>query len=52
MVNIWDVQTAALLYKLPGHSGAVTQVAFHPHEPIVASCGTDMKIYLGEVKDY
>ena len=50
MLNIWDVQTGALTYKLPGHSGAVTDVAWHPTEPILASCSTDMSIYMGEIK--
>lgn len=48
-VNVWDWQTGRLLYKLPGHAGAVTDVAFHPHEPIVASASFDKKIYLGEI---
>jgi Prp8 binding protein len=38
-----------MLYKLPGHSGAVTQVAFQPDEPVIASCSQDGKIYLGEI---
>ena len=48
-VYIWDKPTGGVLYKLPGHSGNVTEVAFHPAEPIIASCGTDKNIYLGEV---
>eukprot|EP00126_Sphaerothecum_destruens_P002304 Sdes_comp15743_c0_seq2m4784 len=30
LVNIWDIHTGTLLYQLPGHEGAVTQVEFHP----------------------
>jgi Prp8 binding protein len=41
---------ARLQYALPGHNGAVTEVAWSPLEPIVASCGLDGKVYLGEVK--
>ena len=33
-VHIWDTTSRALLYKLPGHKGAVNEVSFHPKEPI------------------
>lgn len=48
-VNVWDVVTRRLLYKLPGHKGAVIDVDFHPKEPIIASAGADKQIFLGEV---
>ena len=48
-VYVWDFASRKMLYKLPGHSGAVSQVAFHPEEPVIASCGQDAKIYLGEI---
>jgi Prp8 binding protein len=28
----------------------VNEVSFHPNEPIIASCGSDKKIYLGEIE--
>ena len=37
-------------YKLPGHNGSVNEVSFHPKEPIIASAGSDKKIYLGEIE--
>jgi Prp8 binding protein len=49
MVYIWDVASRRLLYKLPGHSGSVNEVVFHPKEPVVASAGSDRQIYLGEL---
>jgi Prp8 binding protein len=49
-VNIWDVHSRRLLYKLPGHSGSVNEVDFHPTEPIIVSCSDDKKIFLGEVQ--
>ncbi|KAI9305731.1 WD40-repeat-containing domain protein [Cunninghamella echinulata] len=49
-VVIWEVSTAKILYKLPGHKGSVNEVDWHPKEPIVMSCSTDKSIYLGEVK--
>ncbi|TMW60991.1 hypothetical protein Poli38472_014452 [Pythium oligandrum] len=48
-VYIWDAETGALRYHLPGHTGSVNEVAFHPKEPIVGSCGGDKNIYLGEL---
>ena len=35
-VHVWDTTSRALLYKLPGHKGAVNEVQFHPKEPIGA----------------
>ncbi|KAN0060973.1 hypothetical protein ACQY0O_006707 [Thecaphora frezii] len=47
--TIWDVESSAILYKLPGHRGTCTAAALHPREPIVVSCSTDMTILLGEI---
>jgi Prp8 binding protein len=47
--HIWDVPTTEELYYLPGHAGSVNEVSFHPSEPIIASCGSDKQIYLGEL---
>uniref|UniRef100_A0A6B2L9S8 Uncharacterized protein n=1 Tax=Arcella intermedia TaxID=1963864 RepID=A0A6B2L9S8_9EUKA len=52
MVYIWDTTTRDIKYKLPGHAGTVNEVDFHPNQPIVASCGSDSKIYLGEITKY
>jgi len=49
-VYIWDSFTKQIIYKLPGHTGTVNEVAFHSQEPIVASCSSDKKIYLGEIE--
>jgi Prp8 binding protein len=48
-VVVWDTTTRKILYKLPGHKGCVNEVAFHPTEPILASCSTDRQIFLGEI---
>eukprot|EP00479_Gromia_sphaerica_P006107 TRINITY_DN1726_c0_g1_i1.p1 TRINITY_DN1726_c0_g1~~TRINITY_DN1726_c0_g1_i1.p1 ORF type:complete len:141 (+),score=19.92 TRINITY_DN1726_c0_g1_i1:62-424(+) len=48
-VYVFDSLNTKLLYQLPGHNGAVTEVDFHPKEPIILSCGTDKQIYLGEL---
>lgn len=49
MVYVWEESSAKLLYKLPGHTGSVNEVVFHPKEPIIASAGSDRTIYLGEL---
>ena len=46
---VWDLHTAELQYKLPGHKGSVAEVVFHPTEPVIASAGADGAIYLGEI---
>lgn len=47
--TIWDVESSTILYKLPGHKGMCTAAVFHPREPIVVSCSTDMTLLLGEI---
>ena len=49
-VYVWDVATKRILYKLPGHSGSVNEVDFHPTQPIIGSCANDKSIYLGEIR--
>merc|ERR1711998_376092 len=51
-VYVWDTTTRQILYKLPGHVGSVNEVDFHPTEPIIGSCSSDKKIYLGEITAY
>jgi len=51
-VYMWDTTTRQILYKLPGHTGSVNEVDFHPTEPIIGSCSSDKKIYLGEISPY
>ena len=31
---IWELSTAKLAFKLPGHTGSINDVDFHPNEPI------------------
>jgi len=49
-VYVWDVTSRRILYKLPGHSGSINEVHFHPNQPIIASCVNDKQIYLGEIR--
>jgi len=49
-VYLWDVASKRILYKLPGHRGSVSEVDFHPKEPIIGSASSYSAIYLGEIK--
>jgi Prp8 binding protein len=50
LLHIWDVATGAELYTLPGHTGAIHAVAFHPSQAnLVASGASDDLIYVGEL---
>lgn len=49
-VVVWDVDSAKILYKLPGHKGCVTDVRFHPEEPIILSSSCDRGLIMGEVR--
>lgn len=49
MAYVWETTTRQILYRLPGHAGCVNEVDFHPKEPIIGSCSSDKKIYLGEI---
>lgn len=48
-VYIYDYKQKVLKNSLPGHQGTVNDVAFHPIEPIIASCSSDHTIFLGEL---
>ena len=48
-VYVWETSSRRVLYKLPGHDGSVNDVQFHPQEPVICSCGSDKKIFLGEL---
>jgi len=49
-VCVWDVDSARVLYKLPGHKGTVTSVDFHPKEPIILTGSKDGTMLLGELE--
>lgn len=49
---VWDANSGRICYKLPGHTGSVNEVCFHPTQPVVASCSNDKCIYLGEVQPF
>ena len=49
ITHIWDNSSCKELYCLPGHKGSVNEVIFHPTESIIASCGSDKQIFVGEL---
>lgn len=49
VVHIWDELSTEELYYLPGHSGCVNSVIFHPRENVIASGSSDKSIYVGEL---
>jgi len=49
IVHIWDEFSSEELYYLPGHSGCVNAVIFHPKENIIASASSDKSIFVGEL---
>lgn len=46
---VWRTDTGKIEYALPGHDGTITEIAFHPTEPVIVSCATDRQIFLGEL---
>lgn len=51
LVYVWDFASGKLIYRLPGHTGSVNEVTFHPSEPIIGSCSSDRQIFMGEIED-
>jgi Prp8 binding protein len=48
-VWIWDAESGEVKYRLPGHKGAVLNVAMHPSQPVILSASTDRTMILGEL---
>ncbi|KAI1442589.1 WD40 repeat-like protein [Annulohypoxylon stygium] len=50
-VVIWSNDDGKLLYKLPGHKGAVNCAEFTPsEEPVILSASSDRRMLLGELR--
>ena len=50
-VYIYNIDNHSLQYKLGGHNGVVTCIAFHPYENIIASGSTDKTICIGVLEE-
>ncbi|KAF2668695.1 WD40 repeat-like protein [Microthyrium microscopicum] len=49
-VTVWDTNSGKLLFKLPGHKGAVNDVQFSPiDDQVVVSGSSDRMVMLGEL---
>ncbi|KAK7544944.1 WD repeat-containing protein [Phyllosticta citribraziliensis] len=49
-VVVWDANSGKILFKLPGHKGAVNDARFSPcEEPILLSASSDGTLLLGEL---
>ena len=46
--QIWQVESAQIQYKLPGHKGTVVACEFSPTDNAIMSTGVDGQIFLGE----
>ncbi len=51
-VYVWDVHSKKILYKLPGHTGSVNEIDFHPKEPIILSASSDKTLFMGELDNW
>jgi len=49
MVYVWDFNTRQVAYRLPGHTGSVNEVDFHPTDRVLLSCSSDRTMYIGEL---
>jgi RNA polymerase sigma factor (sigma-70 family) len=49
-VQIWDIENARLVQRLPGHRGEVFSAVFSARGDVVTSCGTDKTIRFWKVR--
>lgn len=49
LVHSWESANCQALPIWPGHKASVNEVIFHPTDRIIASCGSDKQIILGEL---
>lgn len=46
-VMVWDLISKGIVYKLPGHKGAVNEVAWSDN--LILSCSNDATLFIGEL---
>lgn len=47
---IFNTQTGTIQHQLPGHTGSVNEIDFHPTQSIIASCSNDATLLVGEIE--
>lgn len=52
LVKVWDVRVGKVLQEFVEHTSAVTCVKFHPHEFLLASCGTDRTVNFWDMEKF
>ena len=52
VIKLWDLQAGKLMKELPGHSGAVNALEFHPSECLLASGSADKTIRFWDVEKF
>lgn len=52
IVKVWDVRVGKVLQEFIEHTSAVTCVKFHPHEFLLASCGSDRTVNFWDMEKF
>ena len=52
MIKVWDLQAGKLMKELPGHTGAINALEFHPSECLLASGSADKTIRFWDVEKF
>lgn len=52
IVKVWDVRVGKVLQEFIEHTSPVTCVKFHPHEFLLASCGTDKTVNFWDMEKF
>jgi len=52
MLQIWDITANKLVAELPGHSGPVLSVNFHPNEYLLATGSQDKTVRFWDLETF
>lgn len=52
LVKVWDVRVGKVLQEFVEHTSPVTCVKFHPHEFLLASCGSDKTVNFWDMEKF
>lgn len=51
-MKVWDVRNGRVIEEFTEHAGSVSCVKFHPHEFLLASCGSDRVINFWDMEKF